>query len=82
MVYLMDKLNEKISQDSVYLGPYRQIGHTYFFIEPEETIEQLTEYIDIELEFSIKPLLLEYFNFITENLKEYEDIYNKFKNEI
>ena len=82
LIYLMDKLNEKISQDSVYLGPYRQLGHTYFFIEPEGTIEQLKEKIDIEWEFSIKPLLLEYFNFIEENLKEYEDIYNKFKNEI
>ncbi|MFX1503570.1 MAG: McrB family protein [Promethearchaeota archaeon] len=82
LVNLMDKLNEKIEQDSIYLGPYRQLGQTYFFIEPERTIELLKEKIEIEWEFSIKPLLLEYFNFNEENLKDYEEIYNNFKKQL
>lgn len=82
LVSLMDKLNEKITQDSIYLGPYRQLGQTYFFIEPEETIEKLKENIEIEWKFNIKPLLLEYFNFNDEELKEYEEIYINFKKDL
>ena len=82
LVALMDKLNKKITQDSIYLGPYRQLGQTYFFIEPEETIEKLKETIEIEWKFNIKPLLLEYFNFNEEELKEYEKIYINFKKDL
>ncbi|MEJ2249572.1 MAG: AAA family ATPase [Candidatus Lokiarchaeota archaeon] len=78
LIDLMINLNKKISQDSIYLGPYRRLGHTYFFIESENSIEGLKVKMKIEWEYSIKPLLLEYFNFNYENLKEYEEIYQSF----
>jgi len=80
LIDLMDKFNKKVRLDNIYLGPYRQLGHTYFFIEPEDTIEKLIEKMDINWKYSIKPLLLEYFNFSEELLNEYKEIYNDFKN--
>ncbi|MBN1215443.1 MAG: AAA family ATPase, partial [Candidatus Lokiarchaeota archaeon] len=80
LIQLMEDLNEKITSDTAYLGPYRQLGHTYFFIEPEENIENLKKKVDLEWNYTVKPLLLEYFNFSEEKLGEYEILYNNFKN--
>ncbi len=82
LTILMKNLNIKISSDKTYLGPYRQLGHTYFFVESTENLKELISNFEMEWNYSIRPLLLEYLNFNEEYLKEYDITYQEFKNKM
>ena len=82
LVELMIKLNKKIYSDKIYLGPYRQLGHTYFFVKSFKTIVEQLNNFDLEWKYSLRPLILEYLNFNEELMKDYDDIYHEFKKKI
>lgn len=76
LLSFMDELNEIIKANS-FLGLYRTLGHTYFFVEPKDTVEELEEDFKLEWECAIRPLLLNYLNFDPEMLKIYDELFDK-----
>lgn len=81
IVKLMHDINLKI-KNSERINEYQSIGHTYFMMVKGETIEEKWEYLKMSWEFSIKPLLLEYYQFNKDDIEEYLDLWDKFEEDI
>lgn len=81
LLNLLEDLNSLISKDSL-LGEYRVLGHAYFFVSPKNTFEETLDDFEMEWEFSIRPLLLNYLNFDQQKLQKYDELFEKFQNNL
>lgn len=81
IVRFMHDINLKI-KNSERLNEYQSIGHTYFMMIGGETIDEKWEFLKMSWEFSIKPLLLEYYQFNKDDIEEYLKLWDNFEEDI
>jgi len=81
IVQFMHDINLKI-KNSERINEYQSIGHTYFMMVKGEGIEEKWEFLKMSWEFSIKPLLLEYYQFNKDDIEDYLDLWDKFEEDI
>ncbi len=81
IVKLMHDINLKI-KNSERMNEFQSIGHTYFMVNKGKSLIETIEFLKLKWEYSIKPLLLEYHQFNREELREFNQIWDDFEDEI